>query len=63
MPATIAGRQAPQVMDWKSYHRLETIYNFMDSLTSEFPYLCNVQIIGKTFEGRDIKVRSDSFFY
>ncbi|KAL4711506.1 hypothetical protein ACJJTC_000522 [Scirpophaga incertulas] len=43
-------------IDWTSYHRLNTIYNFMDDLVTEYPYLCTVIVIGRSSEGRDIKV-------
>ncbi|XP_063386547.1 carboxypeptidase B-like isoform X2 [Cydia fagiglandana] len=43
-------------MNWKSYHGLRTIYNFLDKLAETHPYLCNTCIIGKTCEGRDIKL-------
>ncbi|CAH1639214.1 unnamed protein product [Spodoptera littoralis] len=43
-------------MDWQSYHRLDTIYEFMDNLAIEYPYLCSVSVIGKSSEGRDIKM-------
>lgn len=43
-------------MDWKSYHRLEVIYAFMDDLAALYPYLCSVSVIGKSVEGRDLRV-------
>lgn len=43
-------------MDWTNYHTLETIYAFMDNLQAEYPYLCSVEVIGKSVEGRDLKV-------
>ncbi|XP_053611116.1 uncharacterized protein LOC128675620 [Plodia interpunctella] len=43
-------------MDWKSYHRLDVIYAFLDSLAAEYPYLCSVSVIGKTCEGRQIRM-------
>ncbi|CAH0694678.1 unnamed protein product [Spodoptera exigua] len=43
-------------MDWQNYHQLETIYAFMDNLADEYPYLCEVSVIGKSYEGRDIKM-------
>lgn len=45
-------------MDWKSYHRLDVIYKFLESLAAEYPYLCTVSVIGKTVEGRDLKVNT-----
>ncbi|XP_045451565.1 carboxypeptidase B-like [Melitaea cinxia] len=43
-------------MDWKSYHRLEVIYAFMDDLAALYPYLCSVSVIGKSVEGRDLRM-------
>lgn len=43
-------------MDWKNYHRLHTIYEFMDELAADYPYLCSVTVIGQTAEGRELKV-------
>ncbi|XP_075980753.1 uncharacterized protein LOC142979607 [Anticarsia gemmatalis] len=43
-------------MDWTCYHRVDTIYAFLDKLAQEFPYLCTVHVIGKTAEGRDMKM-------
>lgn len=45
-------------MDWNNYHRLDVIYAFMERLAQEYPYLCAVSVIGKTEEGRDIKVNN-----
>lgn len=44
------------VLDWKDFYPLDIIYKFMDTLESEFPARCTVNNIGKTVEGRDIKV-------
>lgn len=44
-------------MDWKKYHRLGVIYSFIDDLEKDFPAICTVTVIGKSIEGRDIKVR------
>nr|XP_026495764.1 uncharacterized protein LOC113400423 [Vanessa tameamea] len=45
-----------RAMDWKSYHRLDVIYAFMDGLASLYPYLCSVNVIGKSVEGRDLRM-------
>ncbi|XP_050348097.1 carboxypeptidase B-like [Nymphalis io] len=45
-----------RAMDWKSYHRLDVIYAFMDELASLYPYLCSVNVIGKSVEGRDLRM-------
>ena len=43
-------------MDWKKYHRLNVIYSFIDELEKDFPAICTVSVIGKSVQGRDIKV-------
>lgn len=44
-------------MNWENYHRLETIYAFMDELALDYPELCTISCIGTTEEGRGIKAR------
>lgn len=43
-------------MTWTSYHRLVDIYSYMDYLTKTFPDLCSQQEIGKSIQGRPLKV-------
>jgi hypothetical protein len=43
-------------MSWDSYHRLDTIYTWMDSLAKQYPQKLRIQTIGQSVEGRDIKV-------
>lgn len=43
-------------MTWTSYHRLADIHSYMDYLTSTYPSLCSQQEIGKSIEGRALKV-------
>lgn len=50
------------VMDWKKFHRLSVIYSFLDHLEKDFPAICTVSVIGKSVEGRDIKVISINIF-
>ncbi|XP_028172456.1 carboxypeptidase B-like isoform X2 [Ostrinia furnacalis] len=45
-----------KLMDWKKYHRLNVIYAFLDELERDFPAICTVSVIGKSVEGRDIKM-------
>ncbi|KAG6445097.1 hypothetical protein O3G_MSEX003748 [Manduca sexta] len=45
-----------KLMDWKKYHRLNVIYSFLDELERDYPAICTVSIIGKSVEGRDIKM-------
>ncbi|CAG9788792.1 unnamed protein product [Diatraea saccharalis] len=45
-----------RAMDWRDYYPLDIIYNYMDFLEIQFPSTCTVSIIGKSVEGRDIKM-------
>ncbi|XP_022823025.1 carboxypeptidase B-like isoform X2 [Spodoptera litura] len=45
-----------KLMDWKKYHRLSVIYAFIDELERDYPAICTVSVIGKSVEGRDIKM-------
>ncbi|XP_046802081.1 carboxypeptidase B [Lucilia cuprina] len=41
---------------WKDYHDLDVIYSFMREIRGKFPNICRLYTIGKTAEGRDLKV-------
>lgn len=43
-------------MTWKQYHRLEDIHQFLDYLAKTYPAHISIQSIGKSHEGRDLKV-------
>ncbi|XP_019868142.1 carboxypeptidase B isoform X2 [Aethina tumida] len=43
-------------LTWQAYHRLNDIYGYMDYLAETYPDLCSVQTIGKSIQGRPIKV-------
>ncbi|XP_050682282.1 carboxypeptidase B-like [Leptidea sinapis] len=43
-------------MTWKQYHRLEDIHGFLDYLAKTYPAIVSVKTIGKSYEGRDIKI-------
>jgi carboxypeptidase A4 len=43
-------------MTWDAYHRLANIYTYMDYLARTYPNLCSLKEIGKSHEGRAIKV-------
>lgn len=43
-------------LTWQAYHRLNDIYGYMDYLAETYPDLCSVQNIGKSIQGRPIKV-------
>ena len=42
--------------DFKKYHRFGTIINFMDCIAHNYPNLATIQKIGKSTEGRPIRV-------
>lgn len=52
-----------KLMDWKKYHRLNVIYAFIDDLERDYPAICTVTTIGKSVEGRDIKVKGTLFIH
>ena len=43
-------------MSWTSYHSYKTLVAYMDCLASKYPKRTLVHTIGKSFEGRDLKV-------
>uniref|UniRef100_A0A1A9VBS6 Peptidase M14 domain-containing protein n=1 Tax=Glossina austeni TaxID=7395 RepID=A0A1A9VBS6_GLOAU len=45
-------------MHFKDYHDLDTIYSFMREIRGKYPNICRLYSIGKTVEGRDLKVLS-----
>ncbi|CAH2984170.1 unnamed protein product [Chilo suppressalis] len=45
-----------KAMDWRDFYPLDMIYNFMDYLEVQFPSTCTVSVIGKSVEGRIIKM-------
>ena len=53
-------RNMEHSMDWDSYHRLEDIHGWFDYLERKFDF-CQTEIIGKTFEKREMKVMKVRF--
>ncbi|XP_067641884.1 carboxypeptidase B [Eurosta solidaginis] len=49
-------KQAQSGINWKVYHDLDVIYAFMREIRSKFPKICRLYSIGKTAEGRALKV-------
>jgi hypothetical protein len=47
----------PRSIDWTAYHRVDEIYAWLDQMAAAHADV-NVRTIGKTFEGRDIKLFS-----
>lgn len=43
-------------MTWNAYHRLSDIYGYLDYLSTTYPSLCTVKTIGRTVQGRELKV-------
>ncbi|CAG9788791.1 unnamed protein product [Diatraea saccharalis] len=43
-------------MNWEIYHRLDVIHSFMDDLEYDYPSICTTGVIGKSVEGRDLKI-------
>uniref|UniRef100_A0A182WW69 Peptidase M14 domain-containing protein n=1 Tax=Anopheles quadriannulatus TaxID=34691 RepID=A0A182WW69_ANOQN len=43
-------------MTWTAYHRLADIYDWMDYLAQTYPDLCSTKAIGKSVQGRELKV-------
>uniref|UniRef100_A0A182NVG9 Peptidase M14 domain-containing protein n=1 Tax=Anopheles dirus TaxID=7168 RepID=A0A182NVG9_9DIPT len=43
-------------MTWTAYHRLSDIYDWMDYLAQTYPDLCSTKAIGKSVQGRELKV-------
>ncbi|XP_055551619.1 carboxypeptidase B-like [Wyeomyia smithii] len=43
-------------MTWTAYHRLNDIHEWMEYLGKTYPDLCSTKSIGKSFQGRDMKV-------
>lgn len=47
---------APTNMNWLSYHNFATINSWLDCLAVSFPHKVEVREIGRSFEGRPLKV-------
>ncbi|XP_061718958.1 carboxypeptidase B-like isoform X2 [Cydia pomonella] len=56
IPRPKVKRKKVKYMDWKRYHKLSVIYAFIDDLEKDYPAICTVYVIGKSIEGRDIKM-------
>uniref|UniRef100_A0AAG5DFH6 Peptidase M14 domain-containing protein n=1 Tax=Anopheles atroparvus TaxID=41427 RepID=A0AAG5DFH6_ANOAO len=41
---------------WEEYQSLEAIYGWLDELAAQYPSLLAVESIGRTYEGRDMKL-------
>ena len=47
---------APTGMNWLSYQNFATINSWLDCLAASFPHKAEVREIGRSFEGRPLKV-------
>ncbi|XP_045490049.1 carboxypeptidase B-like isoform X1 [Pieris rapae] len=56
IPTNKPKRRRVKLMNWKRYHKLNVIYSFLDELERDYPAICTVSVIGKSVEGRDIKM-------
>ncbi|XP_047992677.1 carboxypeptidase B-like isoform X2 [Leguminivora glycinivorella] len=56
IPRPKVKRKKVKYMDWRRYHKLSVIYAFIDDLERDYPAICTVYVIGKSIEGRDIKM-------
>jgi len=52
----IAKSSSDRSMDWKSYHTLDEITNWIDELAVNYPDLATVTEVGKSYEGRVMKL-------
>ena len=43
-------------MDWFDYQRVETIYEWLDKIKTDFPDFITVETIGTTYENRPMKL-------
>ncbi|KAF4524147.1 hypothetical protein B566_EDAN012152 [Ephemera danica] len=43
-------------LTWRRYHRYRDIESYLDYLANTYPEICQVQVIGRSSEGRDIKL-------
>jgi len=43
-------------MTWQSYHRVNDIHGYLDYLAQTYPDICSVTTIGKSVEGRPLKM-------
>uniref|UniRef100_T1JFH7 Peptidase M14 domain-containing protein n=1 Tax=Strigamia maritima TaxID=126957 RepID=T1JFH7_STRMM len=49
-------RSMLEKLSWTKYHRFDEINQFLDELASAYPNIVGVITIGKTYEGRSIKI-------
>ncbi|XP_022823021.1 carboxypeptidase B-like isoform X1 [Spodoptera litura] len=47
---------ADRSLDWRDFYPLHVVYAFLNDLEKAFPSTCTVSVIGRSVEGRDIKM-------
>ena len=64
MPASVpvSEKNKTHNMDWVSYHSIEDIYKWFEYLETKYEF-CKIEIIGKTFENRDMRVMKVSLHH
>lgn len=50
------------IMAWDDFYPLNVVYTFLETLEVQYPSTCTVINIGKSVEGRDIKVKGDLLY-
>lgn len=43
-------------MNWDAYYKFDAISEFLDYSATTYPEICSLETIGKTLEGREIKL-------
>ena len=43
-------------MDWKDFHSYETMMDYVNFIGRHYPDIAEVENIGKTYEGRDLRL-------
>ena len=55
-PGTGVGNQPRVEIPWNRYYDVDEIYGLLDQLAAEWPKLLSHEVIGHSFEGREIRV-------
>ncbi|KAK8397132.1 hypothetical protein O3P69_004667 [Scylla paramamosain] len=48
--------RGPRAMDWEDFHDYTTITKWLTSLSKDYPNLCTLEEVGKSYEGRPMKL-------
>ncbi|XP_059481071.1 carboxypeptidase B-like [Neocloeon triangulifer] len=55
-PQHVGTGRASYELNWTGYHRYMVIHDFLDFYAATYPEICSVHTIGKTAQGKDIKL-------